>query len=356
MQFTTKINGLAYFFFCIIGITLASSSGCAQSAKLSEEKTIAPYDGKKFDNIEPFEEKSFFTLLKWQFSRWRDKTDRPWPDFRNIPVHDVMQIRSQELKVVVINHATVLIQIDGLNILTDPHFSERASPVSWAGPKRAINPGVKFESLPPIDLILISHNHYDHMDIETLLKLQSGADIPILVGLKSRNYLEKAGLKNIIELDWWQDYSVTAASAKSSFKITFVPAQHWSARSLWDKREMLWGGFYLTGSKKIYFAGDTGYGIFFKLIREKLSPPDLAFLPIGAYEPRWFMKPAHVNPEEAVQGMLDLQATRAIGVHFGTFKLTDEGIDDPKQALEAALDKLKVERSRFIVPEFGKSY
>src|SRR5690606_12455675 len=162
------------------------------------------------------------------------------------------------------------IQIDGLNIITDPIWSERTSPVSFAGPKRVRAPGMTFESLPPIDVVLISHNHYDHLDLPTLERLKDAFNPIFVVGLKNRELLESVGIKNIVELDWWQKQKI------KNMDFTFVPAQHWSARGLFDKRKMLWGGFVIEGSKRIYFAGDTGYGKFFKTIKEKIGEPDLS--------------------------------------------------------------------------------
>ena len=329
----------------------------------------APFDGKKFDNIEPFPDKSFFTLLKW---RWQALFNSiSWPDKIENEQFTPAQARSKSLKVYVINHATVLIQIDNLNILTDPHFTKRASPVSWAGPKRVIKPGIALKDLPPIDVVLVSHNHYDHLDLGSLQQLAQLHNPLFYVGLGTKHFLIANGVvgksassththstksesdnsaPNIIELDWWQEVSL------SDIKFTFVPAQHWSARGLSDRREMLWGGFYIRGSQTIYFAGDTGYGSFFNLIREKMGSPNLAILPIGAYEPRWFMKNAHVNPEEAVKGFIDLKAKKAMAIHFGTFKLTDEGIDDPTKDLGIALKKYQLTENDFIVPVFGKEY
>jgi L-ascorbate metabolism protein UlaG (beta-lactamase superfamily) len=319
-------------------------SSCASSSTEEKGKFVAPYDGEKFQNIEPTQDKSFFTLLKWKFTSIPSK----WPEWVDTKPGNVLKQRTDngEIHWMMINHASVLIQMDGVNILTDPIWSERTSPVSWAGPKRVTNPGLKFEDLPPIDYVLISHNHYDHLDLPTLVNLKEKHDSLFIVGLKNRKLLESEGIKKILEMDWWQ------TETKDAISIKFVPAQHWSARSLSDKREALWGGFVIEGSKKIYFAGDTGYGKFFKLIREKIGSPDISFIPIGAYEPRWFMKPFHVNPEEAVQGHLDLGSKLSVGVHFGTFQLTDEGYDQPAKDLQLALQKYQV--GNFLVPTFGK--
>lgn len=305
----------------------------------------APFDGERFDNLEPVPDKPFTTVMKWRL------TSEPiaWPEWVESIPGSVLKERtnSGEVHWNVINHASVLIQIDGINIITDPVWSDRTSPVSFAGPKRVRAPGLTFESLPPIDFVLISHNHYDHLDQPTLKRLKEAHDPTFIVGLKNKPLLEEVGITKIIEMDWWQKQSV------NNLQITFVPAQHWSARGLFDKRKMLWGGFIIEGSKRVYFAGDTGWGSFFKLIREKVGEPDLAFIPIGAYAPRWFMKNFHINPEEAVNAHLDLGAKQSVGIHFGTFQLTDEGINDPIVELE----RIKVSKSiaDFLVPKFGET-
>jgi L-ascorbate metabolism protein UlaG (beta-lactamase superfamily) len=332
---------LLLFFFC-----LSFAFSC--SAPSIERTNIkAPYDGKKFDNLEPFPEKSFFTLLKW---RWTSRNlVEKWPDYQNRPQFKPVE-RSKELLVTVINHATVLIQVDNVNILTDPHYSQRTSPVSWAGPKRVIPPSIKFEDLPSIDAVLVSHNHYDHLDLKTLKDLSERFHCPIFAGLGTAHFLEEEGISGAVDVDWWDKTILKGVD------ISFVPAQHWSARGLFDKREMLWGGFYIKSeNRSVYFAGDTGYGKFFTTIRQRLGPPDLALLPIGAYRPRWFMKNAHMNPADAVQAYLDLKAKKAVGIHFGTFQLTDEGIERPSEDLAIAKDKASLSYESFVVPIFGKA-
>jgi L-ascorbate metabolism protein UlaG (beta-lactamase superfamily) len=311
-------------------------------------QTIAPYNGDKFDNIEPFDDKSLFDLLSWKFKAFSNSVD--WPDEVSSEQYKPTVARSVEPIVTVINHATVLIQVDNLNIITDPHYSMRASPVQFAGPKRVVKPGISFDDLPKIDIVLISHNHYDHLDLATLKRLTKRDHPIILVGLKTKKFLNDNGIKKVFDLDWWQ------SSRVNNTKITFVPAQHWSARGLFDKREMLWGGFYIANKYKIYFAGDTGYGKFFKMIKERLSPPDLSLIPIGAYEPRWFMKNAHLNPKDALQAFKDLESSKMIGIHFGTFKLTDEGYKDPAITLSKEVEIQQLDPQKVIIPVFGKPY
>lgn len=312
------------------------------------EQTNAPFDGVKFDNIEPFEDKSIFDLLSWKIGSISEST--PWPDEVDSKQFKPVSQRSVEPVITVINHASVLIQVDNLNILTDPHYSLRASPVQFAGPKRVVKPGIAFDDLPPIDIVLISHNHYDHLDLDTLKRLKDRDAPKVVAGLKTKSFLEDNGIKTAIDLDWWQ--SITA----NKTKITFVPSQHWSARGIFDKREMLWGGFYIENDYKIYFAGDTGYGKFFEKIKEQLGAPDLSLIPIGAYEPRWFMKNAHLNPRESLQAFQDLESKKMIGIHFGTFKLTDEGYKDPIITLAKEIKQLNIDPLKIIVPVFGEPY
>jgi L-ascorbate metabolism protein UlaG (beta-lactamase superfamily) len=330
-------------FSALIFIVLLCS--CAHQP---DAKTNAPFDGVKFDNIEPFKDKSIFDLFRWQIESMSESI--PWPDEIDSEQFKPYSQRSVKPIITVINHASVLIQVDNLNILTDPHYSLRASPVQFAGPKRVVKPAIAFDDLPLIDIVLISHNHYDHLDLDTLKRLNDRDAPKFVAGLKTKSFLEDNGIKAAIELVWWQ--SITA----NNTKISFVPAQHWSARGIFDDREMLWGGFYIENSYKIYFAGDTGYGKFFKRIKEKLGAPDLSLIPIGAYEPRWFMKDSHLNPKDSLQAFKDLESKKMIGIHFGTFKLTDEGYNDPIDTLHEEIKKLNVDPLKVIIPTFGKPY
>ena len=345
----SKKNTLLAFgliFLCIV-LTI---TGCS-SVKIyrDKDKIVAPYDGVRFDNLEPFPDKSFFKLLKWRFQAF--SSSEAWPDWVESKVYKpVVQTTEDKVLVTVINHASVLVQMNGLNIITDPVYSKRVSPVSFAGPARVRKPGIEFDDLPKIDVVVVSHDHYDHLDLETLKRLAERDQPKILVGLGNRQLLESVDIPGGIEMDWWEEFKFGPVS------ITFVPAQHWSARGIFDKRKTLWGGFYIKGQKLIYFAGDTGWGKFFELLKAKMGSPDLALVPIGAYEPRWFMKAAHINPEESVKAVETLGAKLSIGVHFGTFKLTDEGIDKPVEELEKVLSASNYPKKRFIVPEFGQAY
>jgi L-ascorbate metabolism protein UlaG (beta-lactamase superfamily) len=249
-----------------------------------------------------------------------------------------------------VGHATFLIQAGGCNLLTDPVYAVRASPVSFAGPRRARAPGVRFEDLPPISLVLLSHNHYDHCDRGALRAIERRFQPLMVTPAGNGTLLRSAGVGRVQELDWWEIAEGTPLA------ITLTPAQHFSARSLFDRNRALWGGFLIQAAgRRILFAGDSGYGPHFREIGRRLAPIDLALLPIGAYEPRWFMKDIHMNPAETVQAHLDLAARRSIAMHFGTFQLTPEGIDEPVHELGKALRERGVPEDRFHVLEVGAS-
>lgn len=252
-----------------------------------------------------------------------------------------------------IGHACVLIQFDGLNLITDPVYAARVGPLPGVGIRRHAPPAVQWHDLPPIDLVLISHAHYDHLDRVTISAL-ARRDHPVFVaGLGLERWLSRRGSHRVQTLDWWQ----SCKPAGDTLSITAVPAQHWSRRGLFDRNRSLWAGFWIeTRSHRIYFAGDTGYGPHFRWIREKLGVPDLALLPIGAYEPRAIMHAQHMNPEDAVHAHRDLGARRSIGIHFETFQLTAEGRDQPRQDLAAARRRHGLDDTAFIAPRFGQMF
>jgi L-ascorbate metabolism protein UlaG (beta-lactamase superfamily) len=301
------------------------------------------FDGKKFFNPGHRDDNSFFDLLKWRFTADAEA----WPETVPNKIYAIPTIpHGKKVSFTFINHATFLVQLPGLNILTDPVYSQRVSPVSFAGPKRAREPGLPFEALPAIDVVFVSHNHYDHLDLATLKNLDAKFHPLFIVPLKVRQFLLKEGLQNVVELDWWQEFKV-----KDTIVI-FTPALHWSSRTLWDKDETLWGSFMVKSPGfSFYFGGDTGYAEHFRDIKIRLGSPDVALLPIGAYEPRWFMKKHHMNPEEAVKAHKDLEAGISFPMHFGTFQLSDEGIEGPVKALKEALGDL----SNFPVLDQGES-
>ncbi len=257
-----------------------------------------------------------------------------------------------------IGHATVLAQVGGINLLTDPIFSERASPVTFAGPQRAHPPGLSLAQLPRIDLVVVSHNHYDHCDAPSLqaLHAQPGGPPLFLVPLGLKAWMAEIGVGNVVELDWWQTHRL------GSVDVMMTPVQHWSGRSLGDRLETLWGGWaVLAPDAHLFFAGDTGYSPDFSEVARRLADRqgpagfDIALIPVGAYAPRWFMKEQHVDADEAVQMHKDLRATRSLGIHWGTFELTDEALDEPPQALARALDKAGVKADDFFLLALGQT-
>jgi L-ascorbate metabolism protein UlaG (beta-lactamase superfamily) len=249
-----------------------------------------------------------------------------------------------------IGHATFLIQTATGNILTDPMYSDRAGPFGLLGPRRVRQPAVRFDDLPPISTVLLSHNHYDHCDRPTLARLAKRFDPTVITPLGNGALVKSAGLRKVEELDWWQD------AKTSPLPLTLTPAHHFSARTPFDRNRALWGGFTIdVADRRIYFAGDSAYAPFFREVRRRLGPIDLALLPIGAYEPRWFMQSVHMNPAEAVQAHLDLEAAASVAMHFGTFQLTTEGIDEPVRALEQARLAHHLEPSAFRAIGFGES-
>ncbi len=274
-------------------------------------------------------EKSLTDLWQWQSTR----NPATWPE--HVPISPVVpegRVPGGQIVATMVGHATVLLQTEGLNILTDPIWSERASPFAFAGPKRVTDPGVRFEDLPRIDLVLVSHGHWDHMDVPTLKRLWQRDRPLILVPAGHGAMLAKAGVA-ARELDWGE------AARLGPLKAVAEPVYHWTSRWFVDRNRALWAGWsILTPHGNIYFAGDTGYGdgALFRAVKRH-GPVRLAMLPMGAYEPRWFMAEQHMNPAEAVKAMADVGAKQALGLHWGTFQLTDEGRDTPRAELRAAL-------------------
>jgi L-ascorbate metabolism protein UlaG (beta-lactamase superfamily) len=274
----------------------------------------------------------------------------PWPVRIDDPPRALPALERSVAIVTFIGHATFLIQTAAGNILTDPMYAERASPLRMVGPRRVRQPALRFDSLPPISTVLLSHNHYDHCDLHTLRALAERFDPIVVTPLGNGALVRSARIRRVEELDWWQEAKAPA------WPITLTPAHHFSARGPFDRNRALWGGFTLTVDRtRIYFAGDSAYSSLFGDVRHRIGPIDLALLPIGAYEPRWFMKAVHMNPAEAVQAHLDLGAPESIGMHFGTFQLTTEGIDEPLRALEEARAARGVAPSRFRTLDFGDS-
>jgi L-ascorbate metabolism protein UlaG (beta-lactamase superfamily) len=239
----------------------------------------------------------------------------------------------------------------GVNILTDPVWSERASPFRWIGPRRVRKPGIQFNDLPKIDLILISHNHYDHLDLRTLKKLNEKFAPKVIVAAGDKELVGSTGLRDVHELDWWEDGQIS-----SQLKVTFTPTQHFSARGLFDRQHSLWGSYMIQNmGRHTYFGGDAGYSSHFAEIRRRLGSPDLALLGIGAYEPRWFMRPMHMNPVEAVKAHEDLGSKQSIGMHMGTFRMSTEAIDQPQEDLKMALLEAGIPEGKFLTLHEGET-
>ncbi|MDD2876703.1 MAG: MBL fold metallo-hydrolase [Acidiphilium sp.] len=308
-------------------------------------------DGAHFFNPEGSRRNSRrFALLRWMTQRGgRAK----WP----IHVENTAYappgeaVAAGDVALTFIGHSSFLLRMDGLTLLTDPMFSARCSPVGWAGPKRVRAPGQPIAALPKPDAILLSHNHYDHCDLPSLQALQSRfGRIPIIAPLGNRIWLARHGVHPVIELDWWQRTRIDDAT------IVLTPARHFAARTLRDRNTTLWGGFFVRhGGASVYFAGDTGYTGYFRTISERLGAPDIALLPIGAYEPRWIMGNVHMNPADAVRAFGELSTGCAVGMHFGTFQLTDEAIDAPLVDLAAACDATGIDSTRFVTLDFGET-
>ena len=293
--------------------------------------------------------KNFSAMLKWGWERRGQKVEtydfpQAKPDFEAIN-------KNEDLLITWIGHASFLYQNNDLNILLDPHCTNRASPFSFAGPERYTPPGMTVEQFPNIDVVTISHNHYDHLDYKTVTEISKKfPNALFLVPLGLQKWFEDNDIKNVIELDWWESKTV------KNTVITFAPVQHWSARGLFDRNESLWGAWHFNSPKHSFIhLGDTGYSDDFKNIFKELGPVNLAAIPIGAYEPRWFMKFSHMNPDEAVMAFKDLNADQAIGMHWGTFILTDEKVTEPPEKLEIALSNNKIDSSKFITLKHGQT-
>jgi L-ascorbate metabolism protein UlaG (beta-lactamase superfamily) len=306
------------------------------------------FDGKKFINPGGVQAKGFREVLKWALNRKRG----PWTEEKKFSYGPKPEARvDRGIKITFVNHSTFLIQTNGLNILTDPVWSERTSPFSFIGPKRKRKPGIKFEELPVIDLILLTHNHYDHLDVDTVRKIYNEHHPKIITPLGVKQFLQQNGISGTGDLDWWDEYEVN-----NEIKIQATPAQHFSARGAFDRDATLWCGYVIKRQEgNIYFVGDTGYNDnTFQEIGARCSPIDVALIPIGAYKPNWFMSPIHCSPEEAVKIHIDLKSRQSIAMHYGTFPLADEGGEEPVNDLKEALQKNTIPLDKFIALKEGE--
>ncbi|MCF7804419.1 MAG: MBL fold metallo-hydrolase [Candidatus Marinimicrobia bacterium] len=294
-----------------------------------------------------WEDHGFRDMLKWSFS------DKPEiPETYTLPwVENNLSFLGENSSpsYTWIGHATFLIEIDGKTILTDPFFSDRASPVQWAGPKRMVPPALPLEDLPPIDFVVISHNHYDHLDYHTV-KYLADRGSHFIVPLEMDKWFRGHGMPNVTALDWWQRFS------NDGLTFHATPAQHFCARTPFDRNDVLWASWVIESTDHVcYFAGDTGYFPGFKEIANRFPAIDVALLPIGAYAPRWFMGPVHLDPSQAVQVFTDLGAEYAIAMHWGTIKLTDEAMDEPPILLKESLKSAGIPSERFPVFAHGET-
>ena len=330
-------------FLLAVNILGAVLSGPRYSGPLSDH-----FNGLRFVNTDGARAKGPLEVFKWLITRKRS----PWKNDQNIPFGPKPDMHVHEgVKITIINHSTFLIQLNGLNILTDPIWSERASPFSFIGPKRMRRPGIDLKDLPPIDVILLSHNHYDHLDLPTLKKILTTHQPKIFTPLGVKIFLEKKGIVVAQDMDWWDEHELS-----KQLKIICIPAQHFSGRGTSDRDGTLWCGYLIMRPEgNIYFAGDTGYSNrIFKDVGDRFAPIRVSLLPVGAYKPEWFMSPIHCSPEDAVQLHLDLKSQISIAAHYGTFPLADEEQYEPLRDLKTACVKKQVPSDDFIALHEGE--
>jgi N-acyl-phosphatidylethanolamine-hydrolysing phospholipase D len=337
-------------------VAMACAAWAACAALHSDAQDAPPHHSSDgFHNNYPTPPKASFWRWKWEQLRY-GVPEAP-PEGWNLPQMDTdgsaLRANRTQATATWIGHSSFLLQLGGINILTDPHFSARASPVPFAGPRRVVRLPIDIPALPAIDVVVISHNHYDHLDLSTVKRLAaqpSGSPL-FLVPLGLRAWFIDQGIPRVEELDWW------ASRSHGGVRFTLVPVQHWSKRTLWDTNETLWGGWAMEGGGlKLLHTGDLGYSPDARDIGERLGPFDMAFIPIGAYAPRWFMKTMHVDVAEAIRVKGDVKARRAIGMHWGTFEhLTDEPLDEPPRELARQRAAMGLGREEFDVLRIGET-
>lgn len=349
---------LLFLIIVFIGVVMAIGIGYFISAPRYTGPVTDHFDGHRFHNLGDVKAKGFAEAISWMLKR--GQTRMPWG-----PPHNSLRYPSPPasvrgnrhstgptpIRVTFINHSTVLLQFDGLNILTDPVYYERTSPFQFIGPRRNRPPGVLLRDLPKIDILLLSHNHWDHLDIETFKQLCDRDQPKVYCTLGVKAFLEKAGCQRVTEMDWRD-----SAPYDQRTTIHCVPAQHFSGRGTFDRDATLWAGFIIDNQTagKVYFVGDTGYGPFLKQIGEQFGPIRLALIPIGAYKPSSFMAPIHCSPAQAVQIHQDIQSQQSVAIHFGTFALADDGEREPVEDLTKVLQQMNLPASQFRVLNEGE--
>jgi len=334
----------------LIGLAGLLLAGCAT---YYDGQKSDHFDGKRFFNPGKPINKGLGSFLKWRFTAERQE----WPEYTELLAYDhpPERVFGDQLRVSFVGHATVLIQTQGLNILTDPVWAERTSPVQWAGPSRVHPPGIAFEELPPIDLVLISHNHYDHLDLATLNRLWDHSKPRIIVPLGNDQIIGDYNPAIVSEAyDWGDVVQITSEVA-----VHLEPMHHWSARGLFDRNRALWAAFTITSpGGNIYFAGDSGYGNgeYFRAAKDKFQLFRLAIVPIGDYDPRWFMAYGHMNPEESVLTYEDLGRPQLLPIHYGMFPLADTGYEQPLVDLREQMVAHLVEEGKIVPLKAGESW
>ena len=315
------IRALKIIVFVVLVLSLAGLGYDAATMPRHSGPVTERFNGKTFFS-QSYENKQATDLLKWSTNRQQG----PWEQRATRPAEHLLSRVHEGLHITLVNHSTLLIQVDGLNLLTDPIWSNSTGPFGRIGPSRFRQPGIEFNALPPIDVVFVSHSHYDHMDLPTLKRLHERDQPRFVAGLGNAGNLAKVGIDNVIELDWWQSVALNG-----SLELIMTPAEHWSKRSVLDTNRTLWGGFVLNKDDEamVFFAGDTGAGEHFNHVFERYGAVSVALLPIGAYLPRWFMQDNHLSPSEALEAAAMLRSDVMIPIHFGTFALGDDGQDQP---------------------------
>ena len=333
----------------VIGIALALSVVRAQDGDGSRVHSHHIEGG--FRNTDPdFEEASVTKTLPWSIGKLGRAFSKPTADIPHTYNDGSILRQNKPYTITWIGQSTCLIQLEGLNILTDPVWSQRIGVVSWAGDVRASDPGIALDKLPPIDIVLISHNHFDHLDEQTILTLAKNPVTRFFVPLRVRDWFEDRGISNVEELDWWEGVTY------KDVKIVCAPAQHYSGRWISDGNATLWCSWVVLGkARRLYFGGDSGFFRGFAEIGKRFGPFDLALLPIGSYEPRELLKPVYMNSEDAIHACTDLKAKKMLGIHWGTFKQSDEPLEEPPKKLREEIEKQHLDAENFLIFMIGET-